>query len=168
MNRAKIRQQVFDILGDGLWHTTLPNRFDNILQDGAILPEPTLPENERWGTKEGPDGHPYVRSLGGVSLFDFHGFDEDEYYEMHPQNSLAYFIPCIEKYGAATWIEIDRISIDASFISGADLLCRWKEENSTRRIMAQVEAAYIGPLSKKNFVRAMQVSKGSVEVHEFI
>src|SRR5882672_4084889 len=58
----------------GLWHTTYPERFDGILKTGAILPEPVIPDADRWATSRGREHYPYVRMLGGVSLFDFNQF----------------------------------------------------------------------------------------------
>ena len=62
-------------LWGGVWHTTHPERFLSILNDGAILLEPPIPNDERWGVGLGPDHYPFVRSIGGVSLFDFRDFD---------------------------------------------------------------------------------------------
>jgi len=42
------------------------------MQSGALLPDPDIPDCERWG------GYSYVRSIGGVSLFDFGRFDEED------------------------------------------------------------------------------------------
>ena len=63
-----------ELLRRGIWHTTSVERFDQILADGKILPNPNLPESERWGTRIGSVGYPYVRHLDGVSLFDFEAF----------------------------------------------------------------------------------------------
>jgi hypothetical protein len=34
-----------------LWHTTHPDHFQRILQRGAIIPEPDIPESARWKTE---------------------------------------------------------------------------------------------------------------------
>ena len=39
------------------------------------MPYPDVPDGERWGTSHGPDYYPYVRTLVGISLFDFNEFD---------------------------------------------------------------------------------------------
>src|ERR1035438_4494083 len=69
-----LRQLVLQRTQGGLWHTTRPERFDRILSTGAILPEPDILDSERWANA-GPEHYPYVRTLGGVSLFDFDGFN---------------------------------------------------------------------------------------------
>ena len=58
-----LRDRVLSELHGGLWHTTHSERFKAILETGAILPEPSIPDRERWGTLEGAE-HPYVRTLG--------------------------------------------------------------------------------------------------------
>ena len=75
---ATLREWVLQELYGGLWHTTHPDRFEKILARGAILPEPNIPDCERWCTGGGSEHYPYARSLGGVSLFDFDLFDPDE------------------------------------------------------------------------------------------
>lgn len=44
-----LRDRVLRELYGGLWHTTHPDRFKGILAAGAILPEPGIPDRERWG-----------------------------------------------------------------------------------------------------------------------
>jgi len=134
-------------LRDGLWHTTSPNRFESIVKTGSILPEPPIPENERWKTSQGPEYHPYVRTLGGVSLFDFQGFDPEAYGQSHPMSSWTEFVPCPPSSEVAVWLEIDRLKISRSFIDRDALVARWKEESAyTHTIMPRIEAAHIGPL----------------------
>ena len=69
-----LREAILVELVGSVWHTTRPERFQHILESGAILPEPDIPKAERWGTAGGPEGYPYVRSIGAVSLFDFRSF----------------------------------------------------------------------------------------------
>src|SRR5258708_6756663 len=73
------REAVLGELVGGVWHTTNQERFLRILEWGTILPEPDISEHGRWGTAAGPEGYPYVRSIGGVSLFDFRGFEAESY-----------------------------------------------------------------------------------------
>jgi len=73
-----------NLLRGRLWHTTSFDRYQKIVESGFILPSPPVPDDERWGTIQGPDYYPYVRLLGGVSLFDFNGFDPDSYGEKYP------------------------------------------------------------------------------------
>jgi|SRR5579872_2176266 len=143
----------------GLWHTTRVDRFEKILESGAILPEPDIPENERWGTAIGQEGYPYVRTLGAVSLFDFCQFDRQTYDEKYPGSSLYYFVPCQLQWDSAVWIGIDREKIAPGFISAVELLKKWKSEKSYRRFMAEIEAAHLGPVPVSAFTRAFRVSK---------
>ena len=61
MNRDFIWRE----LHGGLWHTTHPDRFRDILTRGAIIPEPDIPNSERWKASKEPEFYPYVRTLGG-------------------------------------------------------------------------------------------------------
>ena len=66
-------------LHGGIWHVTRPDRFISIMAGAGLVPEPDLPNVERWKTSGGPDYYPFVRKIGGVSLFDFQNFDADAY-----------------------------------------------------------------------------------------
>lgn len=148
------RQDVLAELVGGVWHTTSQDRFLRILGCGAILPEPGISEHERWGTAGGPEGYPYVRSIGGVSLFDFREFEAESYSVEYRASSWEYFVPCDLSWDSAVWIEIDYESLGSAFISGIELLTRRETEGSCRRIMPQIEAAHIGPLPCRAFRRA--------------
>ena len=151
-----------------LWHSTHPERFLQIVQSGAILPEPTVPDYERWKTERGQDYFPYVRSIGGVSLFDFHEFDPESYLRDCPVSNWYEFVPYRKDWGAAVWIEIDRKRIGLQFISAGELLQKWKAEEAYRHtIMPRLEAAHIGALSAKAFKRALFVHSDASQLSEF-
>jgi len=79
--------KVLNELKGSLWHTTNLSRFKQIVKDGGISPHPPVPDEERWCTNAGPDGYHFVRTLNGVSLFDFENFDEVSYSERCPSSS---------------------------------------------------------------------------------
>jgi hypothetical protein len=95
---------VIATLRGGVWHTTSRDRYHAILQTGSILPEPPISDSERWGTGLGTTGCPYVRSLGGVSLFDFSDFDAEVYSNDYPVSSWREFVPYRSTWGEAIWI----------------------------------------------------------------
>jgi hypothetical protein len=144
-------------LQDGLWHTTTPDRYERIVQSGSIRPEPEIPDSERWKTSRGPDYYPYVRTLGGVSLFDFRGFDPEVYSKTHPMSAWAEFVPCRRSVGTAVWIEIARSKVSRDLV-GADALAeRWKQENAfAHTIMPRIEAAHIGPIPVASVCRVLR------------
>lgn len=150
----ELRELVLQETYGGLWHTTHLDRFTRILADGMILPEPDIPENERWGMS-------YVRSLGGVSLFDFEGFKPDSYSKMFPLSSWAEFIPFRSAWHSAVWIEIDRERVAQHLISGLNLLVQWKADKTHKRLMPHIEGAHLGPLSRNAFKRAFFVCRDS-------
>ena len=157
----RLRELILRELYGGLWHTTHFDRFARILKCGAILPEPDILESERWGMS-------YVRSLGGVSLFDFEGFEPDAYSDKYPLSSWADFIPPPTLWNSAIWIEIDRECISTHLISGPNLLIQWKSEKSCKRLMPHIEALHLGPLPKTAFKRAFFICKGDNEIHSIV
>ncbi len=66
-------------LNNGIWHTTKPEYYSKIIECGFLLPEPEIDDSERWKTANGSENYPFVRKLGGVSLFEFSEFNPDEY-----------------------------------------------------------------------------------------
>jgi len=156
-----LRDIVLQRLQGKLWHTTHPDRFNAILAKGAILPEAEISDSERWGTAAGQEHYPYVRFLGGVSLFDFNDFDPSEYEKRCPASSWAYFVPCHLSWDCAVWIEIDRAKVVApQFISGTELISKWKTEGAYgHNIMPEIEAAYLGSISTAAFKQAFLVRK---------
>jgi len=149
MNRSisitEHRQLVLDQVTGSVWHTTSSARFKQIVECGSIVAEPDIADKARWGTARGHTFYPYVRSIGGVSLFDFSEFDAESYSAASPWSSWATFIPYQSEWKEAIWIEIDTIQLSESYVCGIDLLARWKEENATNRIMPLIESAAVGP-----------------------
>jgi hypothetical protein len=144
-----------------LWHTTHSDRFALILSSGAILPEPAVPNCDRWKTSQGEEYYPFVRTLGGVSLFDFDNFDPEIYSNSCPMSSWHEFVPYRKDWGHSVWIEIDREQVAPQFISGPDLVTRWKSTDSYQHtIMPHIEAAHLGPVPRSAFKRAFLVRKG--------
>lgn len=157
-----------ELLG-GLWHTTHPDRFQNILVSGAILPEPNIPEIDRWHTSQGKDYYSYVRTLDGVSLFDFDQFDAEAYTNEYSNSSWYEFVPYRVLWGCSVWIEIDRERVAARLISRSDLLAQWKTDKAYQHsIMPSIEASHLGPLSRVAFKRAFLASKRDLHLQELI
>ncbi len=153
-----------EFLREGIWHTTSVERFEGILAAGGILPEPPIPDKERWVTDAGPALYPFVRSIGGVSLFDFAGFDEVVYEEKYPHSMWRTFVPCFSEWDEAIWIELDRYALKNSFIDGKSVVERWKRQGELgRNIMPMIEAAHIGPVPISAFRRIFMFSKHDQE-----
>ncbi len=148
------------VASKGLWHTTHPERFRAILVSGAILPEPPIPEKERWYSGEGVERGPFVRKIGGISLFDFRDWSSwADFKSLYPSCSLEYFVPVHRAWGKAVWIEIDRAAIAAALISPARVLEMRGEEHRRNMLMPGVEAAHIGPIPRHSFRRAFHVDR---------
>ena len=155
-------------LHGGLWHTTHPERFVMILKCGAILPEPKpISYSDRWGTSQGPEHYPYVRFIGGVSLFDFQEFDPQSYQSKYPSSSWREFVPYRRVWGGAVWIQIDREHVSPYFISGSELLAKWKSGRDLgHNLMPVIEAAYLGSLPIAAFRRAIFICAIDRRFHE--
>ena len=164
--RQDMQHTVLAEIVGGLWHTTHPDRFLKILECGALLPEPDIPDHERWKASRGKEFFSYVRFIGGVSLFDFAEFEPDSYSDSYPASMWTTFVPYDGRWKGAVWIQIDRSAIFGSFIAGLDLLRNWKQENAHRHtIMPKIEAAHIGPLPRAAFSRAFFVGSGDKNLH---
>jgi hypothetical protein len=139
----------------GLWHTTHPARLKQIFIDGGLLPEPNISDEERWKTKNGPKNYPFVRKIGGVSLFDFDQFDPTSYSENYPLSSWYEFVPHRKGWGGAIWIEIDRRGVSKQFVTASSIVEKWKSTHSYgNTIMPHLEAAHLGKLESKFFKSA--------------
>jgi hypothetical protein len=166
-SRRSLEQKLLAEIGNGLWHTTHPDRFRAILERGAILPEPDVPDRERWKTSGGEAYYSFVRSIDGVSLFDFDHFEPESYSTSYPLSSWSTFVPHVESWKGAVWVEINRIEISRNFISGPELVLRWNREKAFRHtIMPKIEAAHIGPLPLKAFIRAIFIGAGDDKFYE--
>lgn len=153
-------------LGDRLWHTTSPARYEQIKAAGAILPEPPLPDSERWKTAGGPKHYPFVRSIGGVSLFDFTGFDPDVYGERYPLSTWQEFVPFRLTWGAAVWMEVDHEAAPGPIIRPKALVEKWNSENAhAHTLMPMIEAAHIGAIPVQVVRRVLFVdgAKGAAD-----
>ena len=154
-------EEAMETLGGGLWHTTSESRYEGILASGAILAAPLIPEEERWGTRCGPCGWPYVRTLGGVSLFDFEGFEVATYEARCPSSSWREFVPFRRAWGSSVWIEIDRERVVSGLLDGEALLARQHGESAHRhRLMPYIEAAYLGDILTGFFSRVLVATSG--------
>ncbi|SFU15542.1 hypothetical protein SAMN05444141_11146 [Pseudovibrio denitrificans] len=152
------------VLKDGLWHTTSMKRFWAIMEKKAILPEPDIPDRERYNTGNGKKNYPFVRSLGGISLFDFSDFDPEKYSENYPMSSWYNFVPYPRSRNLAVWIEINRQHASPNLISTTELMDRWNNEKAYgHNVMPHIEAGHIGPISIDAFKRAFSVSPDGIQ-----
>ena len=154
----------------GLWHTTSPEWFEKIIVSGAILPEPDIPDNTRWSSHICEDKPlPYVRFIGGVSLFELVNFDPDGYNKIYPLSSWNAFIPITGTWTTAVWIEIDRELVKENVISAKELLLKRRADNAHRHnFLPMIEAAHIGPIPVTSFKRVFLVNKGDSKINEIL
>jgi hypothetical protein len=149
-------------LRKGIWHTTNVSRYEEILRTGSILPNPPLPDCERWSTSAGSESYPFVRALGGVSLFDFRQFDPETYGEEYPMSSWREFVPYRRCWGVAVWLEVEHEKLGNGYLDTKALLARWHREKAQRhKIMPMIEAAHLGPIPLQVVSRVLSVSQSN-------
>lgn len=152
-------------LHGGLWHTTRPDRIPSIFSSGSLMVEPDISETERWGR---PDHPPFVRKIGGVSLFDFLDFDPGRYSETHPLSSWQHFVPYRKSWGGAVWLRIDRAAVAQGLLSTDEVMKRWTCDGNHRyNVMPRIEAAHIGDLPISAISSAFLTWDGGHEVRDF-
>ena len=160
--------ELHDRLHGGLWHTTHPDRVPAIVAAGSLLVEPKIDDAERWKASRGPEYFPFVRTIGGVSLFDFHGFDADRYDQTHPMSSWRTFVPYVQSWRGAVWVKIDRTAIADRFVSADELVRLWDTGGHHKHtIMPRIEAAHIGELPISALRSAFLTWAGGRQVREF-
>lgn len=157
----KTDQFIISRLLGRIWHSTTMERFERIKADGFLRPEPDIPESERWSTNRGPEWFPFVRHIGGFSLFDFPiGFDLTEYRRRCPSSSLDELIPFRSVWRHAVWLEIDRERQASSLRSGLDVWARCEAEGRGKRCMPHIEGAHIGDMPVSSILRAYLIEEG--------
>lgn len=138
-----------------VWHSTSMPRYEMIKAERKIIPNPDLPDSERWGTYLGPDFYPFVRSIGAVSVFDFRFFNVEQYTRNYGLSNWATFAPCHTNLDETVWIEIDTTSLKDSFLSGQAIRELWHETNSTRKFITIIEGAVIGEIPESTFKKVL-------------
>ena len=145
-----------ELLNNRLWHTTKIERFQQIVKCGYILAEPAIEDKYRWKTRNGPENYPFVRTLGGISVFEFNEFNPDNYAKLYPISSWHTFVPYRKDWGVSLWIEIDKEKIDNHFMNGESVLQLWRErEAQCHPIMPIIEAAYLSALPVTMFKQVL-------------
>ena len=159
---------IWNALEGGLWHTTHPDRFFGILRTGKIEFEPDIPDKHRWSTSGGPKYYPFVRSLGGVSLFDFGEVRDKVDLAKAQRLGLGEFVPYRDVWDVAVWIEVDREKVADSVIGCSELVALWGTDRRYGKLMFDIEAAHIGDLPLTSCMRVLFVRHGAADqIFEF-
>ncbi|RJP78734.1 MAG: hypothetical protein C4522_11810 [Desulfobacteraceae bacterium] len=156
-----------EMLRNAIWHTTRPDRFESIRCAGEVIANPDIPDAERWKTSRGPDHYPYVRHIGGISLFDFHDFDPIAYSKACPMSSWRIFVPVRQGWSAAVWLKIDVTKVSGEYFSPKDLADRQHTENAHRHtLMPHIEAAVVGSIPLDAIQAGYIIYQGSGDIKE--
>lgn len=151
-----------------LWHTTRPDRLLSIIETQAILVEPDIYDRERSNTANGPKNYPISRTIGGINLFDFDGFDPENYEKRFPVSSWRFFVPYVRSWQGSVWLEVEREVVRKQLVSPAALLEKWKKEGlHGHNILPALEAAHVGDLPLSAIRSAFLTWNDGLEVREF-
>ena len=170
-------KELLPTLKGGLWHVTRAERHSKIISSGGIDPNPEgVSDAERWQTQHGERGFPFVRYVGGVSLFDFINWDIDKcaggcvrgFYYCGWDN----FIPVLQCNGrrldSSVWIEINYDAVKHNLRLNKELerMQRAERERSgdNHTLLPCVEAAHIGRIPCSAMVRAFAVVRANKEI----
>lgn len=119
-----------------VWHSTSIENAKSIVECGAILAEPELSETKRWGSAS----LLFVRSIGGISLFDF------RLHNSHSSEFLGAFVPCKVGFSRTVWFEIELSKLGSSFISADETRLRWINAGMNTQYMPKLEAASLSAI----------------------
>lgn len=155
-------------LDNKLVHMTHPDRFEKIIETGGLHPEPEgIHDCDRWSTRDGSASYPYVRHIGGVSLFDFSNFDAEVYEKACPMSNWYDFVPYRRSWGCAVWIDVEPVRKSKSYLSAKDVGNKQKSDKKHRhRLMPRIEAAHIGPIPTTMFDGAFLVFEPGDDIHK--
>ncbi|MGR5518921.1 hypothetical protein ACPV5H_26345 [Vibrio harveyi] len=133
-----------------VWHSTTLENANEIVRKGYILAEPNIDQSKRWGRNDS-SAYPFVRSIGGISLFDF------RLPSSHSNPMLYSFVPCKAGYTQTVWFEIDIQKLDESFLSADETREQWKASGMVRNYMPKLEACSLCPIPT-NLVKSVYIS----------
>jgi hypothetical protein len=133
-----------------IWHSTSKELALEIYSHGYIIFDPSIDESKRWGGKS-KSTHPFVRSIGGISLFDF------RLPSSHVSEILYSFIPCRTGWPQTVWLEINHFYLGDMFSSAEETRIRWIEAGMNRQYMPKLEAASLRPIPIE-YIKSIYIS----------
>jgi leucyl-tRNA synthetase len=122
-----------------VWHSTSIENATSIVRQGFILAEPDIDQAKFWGGKS-ERVYPFVRSIGGISLFDF------RLPSSHVSKILYNFIPCKSGCTQTVWFGIDVSRLGDLFLSADETRIRWMESGMNRQYMPKLESTSLCPI----------------------
>ena len=153
-------------LKKGVWHSTSSERYIKILESKYILPEPAIPNEERCSQVRGGKLCSFVRSIGGVSLFDFHHLNVVEYSNTYSLSILAAFVPCRIGWDETIWLELDVEKMNAAYLSPYEVMLKRNHAKSGQQIIPELEGAHIGAIPTSFIKRVMRYCDKVGELEE--
>ena len=177
-NVSMTMEELLPTLKGGLWHVASAERFSKIISSGGIDPNPEgVPDTERWQAQHGESNLPFVRYIGGVSLFDFINWDIDIcrngcVKDLFHSCQWGNFIPMLQWNGecldSTVWVEINYDAVKLNLKLNEELKHLWSDEHKRsgdiHTLLPCVEAAHIGRIPCSAMVRAFAVVRACKKI----
>ncbi|ENX05966.1 hypothetical protein [Acinetobacter courvalinii] len=142
-------KKLINNLLNSVCHTTTVSSFIKIYESKYIYvhPAPEMLEHEKYGNVNCPNNNTYVRSLNGISLFDFEDFSLEKYDNFFKPGygDLYRFLPIHErnrKDQISIWLIID-VTLTNKYVNREKLYSQWNSQSKNGKFMPKVEAAIL-------------------------
>jgi hypothetical protein len=156
--------RLLELLRSGdLWHTTTPCRYRQIRSSGCIVPDPPNLVGRRFGGESQAEW-PVGRSVGGVCLFDFCGFDPEGYVQQYPLSDWRVFLPFNEPGYNAIWMKIDRSALPGQLLSPDEVRRLSEQTSPPRKYFPRIERVHVGSIPTTAFNRTLAVAGSLNEI----
>jgi len=147
----------------GIWHSTNLKGYKKILESKYIKPNPDISESERSS-----DETAFVRTMGGVSIFDFRNINIDKYSEEYAPTVWGYFIPGRAIWDKTIWLELDELKMSENYLPPNDVMFKLNNLNTGQQIVPYLEGAHIGSIHISLIKRVMIFDEDIGELEEFL
>ena len=145
-------KKLINNLLNSVCHTTTISSFIKIYESKYIYvyPDPKILEHEKYGNVNCPNNNTYVRSLSGISLFDFKDFSLEEYDKFFKPSygDLYRFLPIHkrnEKDKISIWLIID-VTLTDKYINREKLYSQGSSESKNSQFIPKAEATILGDI----------------------
>ncbi|HGN2068222.1 hypothetical protein [Proteus sp. HMSC14B05] len=135
------------LLGN-VWHATTATRFKLIKKNGFIKINPNIPDQDRTGCGN-KEKYPLVRTLKGISIFDFRIVDE-KYLNDHYSHWNWVLVSGVE-YEDIIWISINLDKLKDCFLSGEEVSAIANNSKEYRKYIPKIEGAILCDIPLSSF-----------------
>lgn len=151
------RDELIEIVRDGLWHSTTTEGFIGIVESGKILPSST--ENKPFSYPQTENSYALLKRY--VAVFDFYAATDEQMHE-HYHGKWSSFFPL---KGPTIALKLDRDQLKDRLIPNSTA----EEEVGIKKMLIPfVEAWYPVPIPLKAVSGALLLRRGEDYINEII